>query len=58
MKLPKLRELKEGDNIQFDARVKEYVKGYFGYKEEIQMERPLEEDYKLNFPTKIKKNEL
>ncbi len=50
-----LGELKEGGLIQFDARVKNYIKGYKGYKEEVQYERPLEEDYKLSFPTKIKR---
>ncbi len=51
----KICPLKEGDKIQFDARVKDYIKGYAGYKEEIQQERPLEIDYKLNNPTKINK---
>ena len=49
-----LGELKEEDKIQFNARVKKYVKGYAGYKEEVQWEKPLEDDYKLNFPTKIR----
>lgn len=48
----KLGELKEGDAIQFDARIKEYVKGYVRESEFID-EREL--DYKLNNPTKIKK---
>ena len=51
----RLGEMEEGDKIQFDARVKEYTKGYAGNKEKYQMERPLENDFKLNFPTKIKK---
>lgn len=50
----KLGKLKKGDMIQFDARVKEYVKGYKGYREETQWESPIENDYKLNNPTKIK----
>ena len=53
----KLGELKEGDRVQFDARVKEYTKGYVGHKEEVRWEKPLEKDFKLNFPTKIKKEE-
>jgi uncharacterized protein YneR len=52
-----LRELKEGDKVEFCARVKEYIKGYAGYKEDVAMERPLETDYKLSHPTKIKKYE-
>ena len=50
----KLGELQEGTKIQFDARVKSYFKGYNGYREEIRWERPIEKDYKLNNPTKIK----
>ena len=50
----KLGELTEGDPIQFDARVKEYIKGYNGYREETRWEKPVEKDYKLNNPTKIK----
>lgn len=43
--------LEEGDLIQFDARVKSYVKGYRGFREDVY--RPLEIDYKLSHPTKI-----
>jgi len=49
----KLGELKEKDVIQFDARVKNYIKGYHGRKAEEYGEENYEEDYKLNFPTKI-----
>ena len=44
-------ELKEGDKIQFDARIKNYTKGYVNYREYID-ERKI--DYKLSNPTKIK----
>lgn len=47
-------DLKEGDIVSFQARVKEYYKGYKGYREEAQWERPIEKDYKLSYPTKIK----
>ena len=40
-----------GDRIEFDARVKEYVKGYFGHREEVY--KPYGIDYKLSYPTKI-----
>lgn len=50
-----LGELKEGDVVEFHARVKEYYKGYKGYKEEIQWEKPIEQDYKLSHPTKIRR---
>lgn len=46
-------QLKEGDVVQFDARVKEYYKGYKGYRDDIY--KPIEKDYKLSHPTKIKK---
>jgi len=44
--------LAEGDIVQFDARVKEYEKGYKGRKESVYSE--ITEDYKLSFPTKVK----
>ena len=49
----KLGELKEGDVVQFDARSKAYEKGYKGYR--IDVYCPIELDYKLSHPTKIKK---
>ena len=45
--------LQEGDIIIFQARVKEYYKGYKGYREDIEL-KPIEKDYKLSHPTKIK----
>jgi len=50
----KLGELKQGDVIEFDARVTSYLKGYRGYREDVQIERPPEIDYRLSFPTKFK----
>lgn len=47
-------KLKEGDLISFHARVKEYYKGYKGYREEVQWEKPIEKDYKLSHPTKVR----
>ena len=44
--------LKEGDIVQFDARVDGYTKGYQGYREDVQSY--VEIDYKLSYPTKIK----
>lgn len=48
-------DLQENDVVCFDARVKRYIKGYKGYREEMQYEHPIEEDYKLSHPTKVKK---
>lgn len=51
--------LREGDIISFDARVKEYQKGYKGrrydddYDDELN-EHPISTDYKLSYPTKVK----
>jgi len=39
--------LNEGDRVIFDARVKEYVKGYQGRDGELEL------DYKLSHPTKV-----
>ena len=48
-------DLKEGDIVRFDARVKEYEKGYKGYKTWADDEflPPVSTDYKLANPTKI-----
>lgn len=48
-----LGELEEGDTIQFNARCREYEKGYKGYMDNVY--KPIEKDYKLSYPTKIKK---
>lgn len=47
--------LAPGDIIQFDARVKEYEKGYKGRREDVYV--PIKRDYKLSHPTKVKKVE-
>lgn len=47
-----LGELKEGDKIGFDARVKEYEKGYVNDRECID-DRKI--DYRLSHPTKIRR---
>lgn len=46
-------KLQEGDVVEFHARVKRYFKGYRGYREDI-YDKPVETDYKLSHPTKIK----
>lgn len=51
----KIGLLIKGDTIQFDARVKQYFKGYRGRKTEIIIEKPIVKDYKLSNPTNIKK---
>lgn len=45
-------DMTPGDIIQFDARIKEYEKGYKGYRDDVY--KPIEKDYKLNYPTKVK----
>jgi hypothetical protein len=47
-------DLKEGETMEFRARVREYVKGYKGRDWVRAMDAPLEEDYKLSHPTKIR----
>jgi hypothetical protein len=47
--------LNEGDAVEFNARVKDYIKGYRGYREEVY--KPVEVDYRLSHPTKIRKAE-
>lgn len=47
-------DLQEGDEIQFDARVTSYLKGYRGRREDDDLP-PVERDYRLSHPTKVKK---
>lgn len=49
-----LGQLEQGDVIQFNARCTEYVKGYFGNDPIVAAEHPIEEDYRLSNPTKVK----
>ena len=53
-----LDKLNEGEQVKFDARVKEYIKGWHGGKAEKFGEERHERDYKLNFPTKISKIQI
>jgi hypothetical protein len=46
-----LGHINNGDHIQFDARSKEYVKGYVNHRDWVD-EREI--DYKLSHPTKFK----
>jgi hypothetical protein len=46
--------LQSGNAVRFDARVKEYSKGYMGFREDV-FDKPIQKDYKLSHPTKIKK---
>lgn len=49
----------EGDNCCFDARVKSYVKGYRGNRDEdFYEDKPLTRDYKLSHPNNIVKSEI
>lgn len=43
--------LQPGDIVKFDARVTEYVKGYNGFREDV--DKPLEKDFRLSFPTNV-----
>lgn len=47
-----LGELKEGDCIEFDARVTTYIKGYHGRREDVY--KPSYKDWRLSYPTKIR----
>jgi hypothetical protein len=42
-----------GELVEFDARVAEYEKGYKGRNIDRMVDAPVEEDYKLGYPTKI-----
>lgn len=45
-------DLHEGDIVQFDARVTQYLKGYLG-RNEFDEEGFQSIDYRLSFPTKV-----
>ena len=45
--------LQKDDVVRFWARVSKYVKGYKGRREDV--DKPLELDYRLSFPTKLRK---
>ena len=47
-------QLEEGDIVSFKARVTGYEKGYKGRNLEV-IGKPIETDYRLSCPTKIKK---
>jgi hypothetical protein len=46
-------QLQPGDRVQFDARVKAYMKGYFGRREEVYTSTEM--DFKLSHPTQVTK---
>ena len=48
-----LLKLNSGDMVEFRARVKKYVKGYKGWR--AINDAPIETDYTLVNPTKVKK---
>lgn len=47
-------ELKPGDKVSFEARVRSYKKGYRGYREDDELPPP-SVDYRLAFPSKVRK---
>ena len=49
-----LGNLAKGDIIQFDARAKTYIKGYRGWRDDV-WDKPVSQDWKLSFPTKLRK---
>lgn len=46
--------LAAGDQVEFRARVKPYEKGYRGWNRD-EFDSPIETDYKLSHPTKVRK---
>lgn len=41
----------KGDRVSFDARVKEYTKGYKGFRKELG--ETVSKDFKLSYPTNV-----
>jgi hypothetical protein len=50
-----LLNLQPGECVEFDARVKAYLKGYQGRRDDVW--KLVEVDYKLSHPTKVRKVE-
>lgn len=50
----RLAGLRAGDVIQFDARVKTYVKGYRGRDPLRRIENPPRRDWHLAWPTRVR----
>lgn len=48
-------DLKEGDKVSFDARVKSYIKGYRGRREDADLP-PVTKDYMLSNPNNFCKH--
>ncbi len=48
--------LRVGDVVEFEARVKSYEKGYRGRREDV-YDSPVSTDYKLSYPTKLRKRQ-
>ena len=46
-------KLNGNDQVEFEARVKLYIKGYRGRRDVP--DKPVKDDYKLSHPTKVKK---
>jgi hypothetical protein len=47
--------LQPGETVSFEARVQVYWKGYQGRREEVW--KPVEQNYKLSHPTKVRRVE-
>jgi hypothetical protein len=45
--------LKPGDIVEFRGKVEKYTKGYQGRREDV-YDKPIEADYKLSRPTKVR----
>ncbi|MDD4377756.1 MAG: hypothetical protein PHH48_06440 [Eubacteriales bacterium] len=45
--------LQVGDVVEFRGKVERYIKGYKGYRDDV--DKPLEEDFKLSRPTKVRR---
>jgi hypothetical protein len=50
-----LGELHPGERLRFQARVKSYDAGYRGHREDAGIENPPRIDYKLAWPSQIKR---
>lgn len=48
-------EFKQGDRVEFDARVDRYFKGYIGDQIDFRLSHPIKEDFGLKYPHNVRK---
>lgn len=48
-------EFRQGDRVEFDARIDRYFKGYIGEQIDFRLSHPIKEDFGLTYPHNVRK---